>query len=158
MSLSNVWNRLMHRPAGTRRHKGRRPAAYQLCLQGLEERCLLSYQITDLGTLPGYTYSSWAYGINNNAQVVGSSCTTSGACHAFLWDAATGMQDLGTLPGYTYSVAIGINNNGQVVGYSYTNGVIYHAFLWDATNGMQDLGTLPGFGTSIAYGINDSGQ
>jgi uncharacterized membrane protein len=41
-------------------------------LEQLEERCLLSYSITDLGTLPG-NVASGALGINNAGQVVGES-------------------------------------------------------------------------------------
>jgi probable HAF family extracellular repeat protein len=127
-------------------------------LESLEERCLLSYQITDLGTLPGGT-QSLAYGINNSGQVVGDS-TFAGSpfSHAFLWDATNGMQDLGTLPGDSGSRAQGINDFGQVVGISYTDFSAPHAFLWDAVNGMHALGTLPGDSGSSAFGINNSGQ
>jgi probable HAF family extracellular repeat protein len=113
-----------------------------LARESLEERCLLSYQTTDLGTLPGNT-SSYAYGINNSGQVVGQSYF-GGPGRAFLWDATSGMQDLGTLPGDCTSYARGINDSGQVVGDSYTFDIAPRAFLWDAANGMQDLGTLPG--------------
>jgi probable HAF family extracellular repeat protein len=129
-------------------------------LESLEERCLLSYQVTDLGTLPGAT-DSFAHGINNAGQVVGDSgdIFASVPRHAFLWDATNGMQDLGTLPGDRVSQAQGINDAGQVVGSSYiTLGGPEHAFLWDATNGMQDLGTLPGDTRSFAFGLNHSGQ
>jgi probable HAF family extracellular repeat protein len=129
-------------------------------LESLEERCLLSYQITDLGTLPGAT-DSFAHGFNNTGQVVGDSgdIFTTVPRHAFLWDATHGMQDLGTLPGDTRSFASGINQSGQVVGSSGIAGrPSSHAFLWDTVNGMQDLGTLPGDSTSYALGINDSGQ
>jgi probable HAF family extracellular repeat protein len=134
-----------------KRHQrpGRRIPMPRLLLERLEERCLLSYQITDLGTLPGGDYST-AAGINDSGQVVGYSSAI-GGYHAFLWDAVNGMQDLGTLGGS--SSAQGINDSGQVVG-----GGTYHAFLWDATNGMQDLGTLPAGRFSMAVGINDSGQ
>jgi hypothetical protein len=40
---------------------GRRPQCQRLTLELLESRCLLSYTITDLGTLPG-DLSSTAYG------------------------------------------------------------------------------------------------
>ena len=42
-------------------------------------------KMTDLGTLPGGTYS-YAYGINNNGQIVGYSRTPSGQDHAFLYN------------------------------------------------------------------------
>jgi probable HAF family extracellular repeat protein len=128
-------------------------------VERLEDRCVLSYQITDLGTLPGFN-ASFALGVNDSGQVVGYSINDARPYHAFLWDAATGMQDLGTLPGDSYSYARGINNSGQVVGSSGTS-IFFgpgHAFVWDAATGMQDLGTLPGDSYSDAYGINDYGQ
>src|SRR5262245_20731382 len=85
----------------------------RLVLEQLEVRCLLSYAITDLGTLGGP--SSYPTGINNAGQVVGWSDTnTSGVTHAFLYQNGT-ITDLGTLGG-AYSAAAGINNAGQVIG------------------------------------------
>ncbi|MBI5747805.1 MAG: hypothetical protein HZA00_01680 [Nitrospinae bacterium] len=72
----------------------------------------ISYTITDLGTLPGGN-QSYAYGINNSGQVVGSAFTEAGYYHAFLYSGGV-MQDLGTLGG-THSFASGINDSGQVV-------------------------------------------
>src|SRR3954447_2074857 len=74
--------------------------------------------ITDLGTLPGggYSYDSYAYGINDRGQVVGESRTASARAHAFLWQRGK-MRDLGTLSGHN-SYAYAINDLGQVVGFS----------------------------------------
>jgi probable HAF family extracellular repeat protein len=111
--------------------------------------------MTDLGTLPGDSYSC-AYGINEKGQVGGESHTGTGDGHAFLWENGV-MTDLGTLPGDLYSCAYGINDNGQIVGESFTDYSDFHAFLWQ--NGvMTDLGTLPGASNSRAHGINDKGQ
>ncbi len=113
----------------------------------------------DLGALGGST-GSFAFGINDAGQVVGSSGDT-----AFLFSNGV-MQDIGTLGG-PVSQAFAINNVGQVVGWSYTDPRAFntptpnphssiHAFLY--SNGvMQDLGTLGG-SFSAAYGINDSGE
>lgn len=138
-------------------NRGRR-FAQQLAFEPLEDRRLLTvgYSITDLGTLPGESYST-ANSINAGGQVVGQSSRFTTAGHAILYNAGT-MQDLGTLPGGTGgSTALGINASGQVVGNSDTASGNEHAFL--ASGGaMQDLGTLPGGRVSYGLGINDSGQ
>jgi probable HAF family extracellular repeat protein len=88
---------------------------------------------------------SFATGINNAGQVVGSAATSDGGPHAFLYSNGQ-MRDLGVGEAYD------INNAGQVVGRG-SNG---HAFLY--SNGqMTDLGTLGGT-TSIATGVNEAGQ
>ncbi len=113
-------------------------------------RADVQYQITNIGTLGGA--SSFAYAINSNGQVVGSSQTAGGDPHAFLFSNGI-MSDLGTLGGST-SVAYGINNNGQVVGNS-DIGAMSHAFLYNG-NDMKDL--TPGSGYSSARAINSTGQ
>ncbi|MDX1618601.1 MAG: hypothetical protein R3224_07425 [Balneolaceae bacterium] len=110
--------------------------------------------IQGIGSLGGS--DSFAFDNNDQGQVVGYSQTSSGAFHAFLWEASTGMVDLGTLGG-SRSVAYGINVLGQVVGYSTTASGEFHAFIWDDAGGMVDLGTLSGT-ESVAFDINDHGQ
>jgi probable HAF family extracellular repeat protein len=149
--------------------------------QGFPSPVALLYHggvIEDLGTLGG----SFALptSINDLAEVVGWSATTSNAeNHAFLYRDGT-MTDLGALgplppgtpvfPGgpaiLSYSYAFAINNWGQVVGASTsTNG--QRAFLyWDGT--MVDLNCLvklthingpAGFlALTSASSINDRGQ
>lgn len=109
--------------------------------------------------LPGASADGWGQvhvsRVNQAGQVVGSANSATGESHAFLWDAAHGMQDLGTLPGGDNSSATGINGVGQITGYAATATGEQHAFLWDAANGMQDLGTLTGsesFGDLISNG------
>ena len=110
------------------------------------------YTVTDLGTLPGGSYSK-AGGINASGQVVGWA-DIAGADHAFLYSNGT-MSDLGTLGG-TISRAYGINTNGQVIGESTDANGNGRAFLYTAGT-MTDLGTVVGF-PSGATAINGSGQ
>jgi len=135
-----------------RRPPGRRPLARRPQVESLEERCLLSYTVTNLGSLGGG--GSFPYGINNRGQVVGVS-NGPAQTDAFLYSKGK-MTDLGTLGG-TSSLALAINNRGQVVGYANTPGdTEQHAFLWQ-DGAMTDLGTLGGT-YSYAYGINNRGQ
>ena len=143
-------------PKVNKKHPFARPNCGRLALEALEDRCLPSYTVTDLGTLGGV--NSYAYGINNLGQVVGySAISGSSPTHAFLYSDGA-MTDLGTLGG-TISYAYGINDAGQIAGYSAITGITpAHAFLYDpAEGGMIDLGTLPGDNNSAALGINSSG-
>jgi probable HAF family extracellular repeat protein len=115
---------------------------------------------TSLGNLDGtYNpfYYSFANGINDSGQVVGSSDVTVGGSyqhHAFLYSNGM-MTDLGTVGG-TRSSAHGINDIGQVVGNSYITGnSATHAFLY-SNGAMIDLGTFGG--SSYAADINNNGQ
>ena len=90
---------------------------------------------------------SYAYGINDSGQIVGSvSYTGRPGPHAYLYSAGTGMTDLGTLGGDD-SYGYGINSAGQVTGYSAMNTgwpVSSPAFLYTPGGGMASLGTLGG--------------
>jgi probable HAF family extracellular repeat protein len=121
--------------------------------------------MTDLGTLPGDTFSTGT-GINNHRQVVGlsrppglvssfSKCAPvgaeSGPKRAVLWGSDGTITDLGTLGG-RIGIAKSINDRTVVVGSSTTANGEQHAFLWrDGT--MTDLGTLGGT-FSAAHEIN----
>ncbi len=110
-----------------------------------------SYTVTGLGTLGGP--ESFAYGLNNNGQVVGESDTADGSRRAFLYSNGS-LTDLGTLGG-KYSSAYGINDAGQIVGVSDASPGGQHAFLFE-NGSMTVLG--PANTYTIAYGINAAGQ
>jgi probable HAF family extracellular repeat protein len=90
------------------------------------------YSVTDLGTLPGDSFSA-ATGINSFGQVVGY------GSHAFLWTKAHGMQDLGTLCTCGPSWASAINDVGHVTGGSWIDESDNGAFLWTPEESMQQI-------------------
>jgi probable HAF family extracellular repeat protein len=135
----------------SRKRSVRRRPIEALALEALEIRDLLSYTVTDLGTLGGRF--SEATGINNAGQVTGESRLHDGSLHAFIYSDGN-LTDLGTLGGDSSS-ANGINGVGLVVGGASTTDGDYHAFITDGTDTI-DLGTLGGYG-SMAAAINDDG-
>ena len=111
--------------------------------------------MTDLGTLlnsgGAWDYSS-AGAINDNGQIVGTSCADFDCLinAAYLYENGS-MINLHQLMGATSeSTAMDINNNGQIVG------------RLDNDSYMFDNGTVTyleqGGDDSVAYGINDYGQ
>ncbi|MFC1857397.1 DUF1566 domain-containing protein, partial [Thermodesulfobacteriota bacterium] len=116
----------------------------------------VTYQLVDLGTLGGS--DSYAFGINNNGQVVGISDTGTGR-NAFLWDILNGMQLINDIGQINTDVPLKINDNGQICG-TYVDmeaGGFSTAFIWDNYNGLQHLGSLGG-NQSQAWSINNKGQ
>ena len=113
----------------------------------------IEYTVTDLGTLPDYSDSSSATGINDSGQIVGNAANSSGATHAFIYSGGT-MKDLGTLGGNN-SIANGISDNGQVAGWANTGDGSQYAFLYSGGT-MKGLGTLGNF--SNASSVNNNGQ
>ncbi|MFN8037659.1 MAG: hypothetical protein U0Q07_00490 [Acidimicrobiales bacterium] len=103
--------------------------------------------------------SASAMGISTDGVVVGSSSTSGGETHPFLWDPATGqMTDLGLPPGAASAVANGVNASHQVVGFWNVSGVGQGgAFLWDPVNGMQVLPAPLGASSAYASAIDDAG-
>jgi probable HAF family extracellular repeat protein len=110
-----------------------------------------TYTMTDLGVLPGASWSA-GDGINASGEVVGAS-GPDGASNAFVYSNGT-LTNLGTLGGHT-GVGNGINASGQAAGYA-TNTRTYRAFISNGDT-LTDIGDLGG-GSAVAYGINDAGQ
>ena len=102
--------------------------------------------LQDLGTLGGKI--SFAYGINDSAQVVGFSVNHSEVEFPFIWSEDTGMQAIPR----PFNAAYAINNQGQVAGTAGGD-----AAIWSQTGGTQDLGALPGALGSRAVAISNRG-
>ncbi|HLJ97577.1 MAG TPA: hypothetical protein VKU02_30735, partial [Gemmataceae bacterium] len=87
--------------------------------------------MNDLGTLGGW--GSYAYGINNQGQVVGTAQTAAGSWHAFLYSGGV-MTDLNSqLPansGWTaLTRANSINDAGQIIGSGINSAGFTHGFV-----------------------------
>jgi probable HAF family extracellular repeat protein len=165
--------------------KHSRPSPRHLHLEVLEDRCLLSYTLTD------WTPIMTVNGMNNLGQIVGMGRADDGRPHALVWDPAAGIRDLGegaaglindagqvaggalidgvwhavfwdsdgVITGkYSGLVPSAINNAGQLAGTIDIGMGYYHAGLWDPAAGVQDLGSLGGLGVADgADSINDAG-
>ncbi|MHC4154001.1 MAG: hypothetical protein ACYST6_03605 [Planctomycetota bacterium] len=118
------------------------------------------YNVTDLGTLPGYD-ASLPWSINNHGQIVGEAVAGNHS-RAVLFDPTGGGDniDLGTLGGQD-SHAHSINDRGQVIGWADCNEfrTSPRATLFDPndTGNNIDLGTLGG-PYSAAVSNNNIGQ
>ena len=78
-----------------------------------ERQTVAGYEVIDLGTLGGN--SAKPLDLNNVGQIVGSSLTTSGEQHAFLWENGV-MHDLSFVGRGTESQAHRINDAGLIAG------------------------------------------
>ena len=113
--------------------------------------------IQNLGTLWAPVYGdgqSFAYGINNDGQVVGQVQWGGGPsnCTAFLWDSVEGMRQIDG------SLAYDINEGGQVVGVYITGQGTHRAMgPYGPLNDQLDASGA-GWILEYAYDINDTGQ
>jgi probable HAF family extracellular repeat protein len=119
----------------------------------------VQYNVTDLGTLPGYSLSN-AAAINNSGQVVGwvTNASNPGIQEAFIYSNGT-MTGLGIVPGGNTSAAVSINASGQVLGssgYYGTGSEFIDAVTYSGSqvNNIGSLGSL----YCIPTDINDEGQ
>ncbi|AFZ19783.1 HAF repeat-containing PEP-CTERM protein [Allocoleopsis franciscana] len=113
--------------------------------------------LTELGFLPGAN-ATYAKGINNVGQVVGSSGLLGSSSSAFIWQDGI-MSSLGTPPasictGCYYATANDINDQGQIVGdlVSWS----YQGFVW--ANGTLIDTLAPSYLINDADAINNAGQ
>lgn len=123
------------------------------------------YQITELGTLGGNSYSQ---AINKAGNVTGYSYVkpTGITRHAFNWKPLKGIKDMGSLSDLS-SFGIDLNNKFQITGFSYiaetsstdpTKSITKaRAFFWNSARGMLDMGSLGGM-HSYGYGLNNKGE
>ncbi len=116
--------------------------------------------MVDLGTTNIGNGNSFAAGINNRSQVIGTVLNSDGP-KAFLWTATGGVVDLTAASGERLWYAQAINDAGLVVGQSSAG----HAALFKPQTGeFKDLGTFAGENDqnnpyrSDAWGINNLGQ
>ncbi|MEZ0325535.1 MAG: hypothetical protein ACAH95_06495 [Fimbriimonas sp.] len=114
-----------------------------------------SYELIDLGMLPGDNFAS-AVSINESGQVLVYSALSGPSEHvrAAIWDGA--YTELGTLGNRRRTVGVAINDQGTVVGQC-DNGSNVDSVAFVYKNGqIQEL--LPGTGPVVARDINASGQ
>jgi len=112
-----------------------------------------AYKMTELGTLPGTSYS---YGTAINAS--GAATGISGA-DAFISGPNGGtLIDIGKLAGSLGSIGQAVNAAAQVTGYADVGGA-NHAFITGANGaGIRVLAALPGTLQSVGVGVNAAGQ
>ena len=127
----------------------------------------VSYKITDLGTLPGGSFSQASQGNTENGLIAGVSDVPGGKQHAVLWQFGQVIDLAARGLGGPNSFAVGLNNRGTVVGEAETSeadpedfclfgtGLRCVPFLWQ--NGiMNQLPTLGGPNGAVSA-INNSG-
>jgi len=106
-----------------------------------------------LGSLGG-NFSA-ASAINDSAEIVGQSYTSSYLQHAFLWTPSAGMRDI--TPNLTSTggaTATGINSSNEVVGYYFPNGSNSTVgFTWTAVGNLANFGP----GGTLAFAISNAG-
>lgn len=115
-------------------------------------------QLTNLGTLPGATWSE-ALAVNELGQAVGyalNNVTGDPPLTPLLWQ--DGLMTVPTLPVGPDAYASDINDNSQVVGWmGHSNAMDSHAYIWRA-GVVTDLGNAPGAFASEATAISNRGQ
>ena len=126
------------------------------------------YQVTDLGVLPGGSFSQASQGATDNGLIAGVADVADGSQHAVLWQYGQTIDLAVPGLGGPNSIAIGLNKWGQVVGQAETStpddedfcafgtGLQCSPFWWQ--NGvMTPLATLGGKNGAVSA-INRHGE
>ena len=118
----------------------------------------LQVTITDLGVLPGGTYSS-AYAINSNGKIAGMAYDASNALTTVQW--VNGQ--ISPIPGLSPSAASvpeDMNDAGEIAGTLRISNRLYSGIYWDPLNTPFQLPPLPGGPATLvrAHAINSLGQ
>jgi probable HAF family extracellular repeat protein len=115
-------------------------------------------QLIWLGVPPG-GYSSVAWGVSNNAQVVIGTAYIAGTRRAFVWHAGSGMSLLPIFDGAVGSEAWAVSDDGHyAVGTIINASFQYQNIRWDLqSNTWQNLGTFGG-AEGRAQGISADGS
>ena len=117
------------------------------------------WAVEGLGDLIGGSFSSRAYAISFDGQVVVGEGQSGNGTEAFRWTPAGGMVGLGDFKGGGFfSRAFGCSEDGSVVvgqGHVKNGGM---AFRWTAAKGMVELGLLPRRKFSAAWACSADGS
>jgi probable HAF family extracellular repeat protein len=133
-----------------------RDGQWKPALELLEHRCLLSYTITDLGTLGGKL--SEGHALNDSGHVTGLAVQANGVDSAFAFENGS-MTDLDSRMRLA-SVGEAVNASGVVAGSAWIRtpaGTVKRAAVFDGIGGFTQVGSLGGI-TSEGAAINDAGQ
>ena len=131
------------------------PGSVLTASHGLLEATTSLYEVTSLGTLPGYTTVGTS--INDAGEVAGqlNPDPSGDPLHAFLWTPGGGVVDIGETTGSNH-IRYSINNATTIAGDREVDGPT-EAFRWDTGGGFEGLGTLDGHDRSSGNAINDAG-
>jgi len=132
-------------------HEGRRNPAIRTASARRRPSRLHGYLLTDIGTLGGAR--SFAYGINDSGQVVGSSSIRGDALqHAFVYSNGK-MTDLSPVNSQDLTTVgpVAINNAGHIATGLIENGIYVPVILDSTNNSLSLLGSLRGV---TPYGFN----
>jgi len=135
-------------------------------LNGLHATLWQNGSVIDLGNLGGIApgTGNFAYSINKRGHAVGTSGTSDGSFHAFLWSPETLIQDLGAVEGDAASSGLAINDVGDITGISIPANPTAspRAFIRPDGGTMVDLNTLVTGNTDLylfsACSINSRGE